>query len=150
MTDISEKFIEKAKLKTNSKVKIQIEDATKLSFNDNTFDRLIATHVLEHMHNPSKVLLEWARVVKPCGYITIVIPCDPGVAWRLGRYCSARKKFIKQGIDYDYWMAIEHINPINNLISFIRTYFNDYTELWNPFNIPSIDLNLIYIANIRI
>lgn len=71
-------------------------------------------------------------------------------AWRLGRYCCARKSFIKQGIDYDYWMAREHINPINNLVSFIKTYFNETEESWKPFSISSMDLNLFYIVHIKI
>lgn len=150
MTDLQESFINQAKIKTNDKIIFQIEDATKLSFEDNTFDRVIATHILEHVQNPHEVLMEWTRVLKPGGVLTIVLPCDPGFAWRLGRYCCARKSFIKQGIDYDYWMAREHINPINNLVSFIKTYFNETEESWKPFSIPSMDLNLFYIVHIKV
>lgn len=150
MTDLNELFINQAKIKANNKIKFQIEDATKLSFQNNNFDRVIATHILEHVPNPHEVLMEWARVLKPGGVLTIVLPCDPGVAWRLGRYCCARENFIKQGLDYDYWMAREHINPINNLVALIRTYFNDIKENWKPFGIPSIDLNLFYTVHIRI
>lgn len=150
ITDLHESFINQAKLKSIDKVIFQIEDATKLSFEDDTFDRVIATHILEHVQSPHEVLLEWTRVLKPGGILTIVLPCDPGVAWRLGRYCCARKSFMAQGIDYDYWMAREHINPINNLVSFIRTYFNDIDESWKPFNFPSMDLNLFYIVHIRV
>ncbi len=117
ITDINDSFINQAKLKTTSKVFLKKEDATKLSFSDNSFDRVIAAHILEHLQNPHESLLEWARVLKPGGILTIILPCDPGIAWRLGRKLSARKKFIKKGLDYDYWMAREHINPINNLIS---------------------------------
>ncbi|MCT7527178.1 class I SAM-dependent methyltransferase [Aliarcobacter cryaerophilus] len=150
MTDLHDSFINQSKDKVNDKVILKIEDATKLSFEDNTFDRVIATHILEHVQNPHEVLMEWTRVLKPGGVLTIVLPCDPGFAWRLGRYCCARKSFIKQGIDYDYWMAREHINPINNLVSFVKTYFNKTEESWKPFSIPSIDLNLFYIVHIKI
>lgn len=150
VTDLHESFISQAKLKSSNKVIFQVEDATKLSFENDTFDRVIATHILEHVQNPHEVLLEWTRVLKPGGILTIVLPCDPGVAWRLGRYCCARKNFIKQGIDYDYWMAREHINPINNLVSFVRTYFNEIHENWKPFNLQSMDLNLFYIVHIKI
>lgn len=150
MTDLQESFINQAKIKANEKIIFQIEDATKLSFENNTFDRVIATHILEHVQNPHEVLLEWTRVLKPGGILTIVLPCDPGVAWRLGRYCCARKSFIKQGIDYDYWMAREHINPINNLVSLVKTYFNDIKESWKPFNFSSIDVNLFYIVHVKV
>lgn len=150
MTDLHDSFIVQAEDKINDKVIFKIEDATKLSFKDNVFERVIAAHVLEHLQNPHEVLMEWSRVLKPGGILTIVLPCDPGLGWRLGRYCCARKNFIKQGIDYDYWMAREHINPINNLVSLVKTYFNEKEESWKPFNIPSMDLNLFYIVHIEV
>lgn len=150
MTDLHDSFINQSKDKVNDKVILKIEDATKLSFEDNTFDRVIATHILEHVQNPHEVLMEWTRVLKPGGVLTIVLPCDPGFAWRLGRNLFARKSFINKGIDYDYWISREHINPINNLVSFIKTYFNETEESWKPFSIPSMDLNLFYIVHIKI
>lgn len=126
------------------------EDATHLSFPDDAFDRLIGAHVLEHVPHPEEVLLEWARVVRPGGALTIVLPCDPGVAWRLGRYAVARPGFIRAGFSYDYWMARDHINPINNLVSLIRYHFPALKERWLPLGIPSMDLNLFYIAHISL
>lgn len=132
------------------KVLYAVEDASKLSFEDNSFDRLIAAHVLEHLPNPHLVLSEWARVVRPGGYLTILLPCDPGAGWRLGRSLMVRQKFKALGFDYDYWMAREHINSINNLVALIRFYFTDIEESWKPLAVPSIDLNLFYIVNIRL
>lgn len=43
-------------------------------FNSNTFDFLITIHVLEHLTNPVKALIEWHRVVKNKGYIFAAIP----------------------------------------------------------------------------
>ena len=129
----------------------QIQNASNLTLEDNSGDRLIATHVLEHLYKPHEVLREWNRVVKPNGVITILLPCDPGLAWRIGRAVGVRKKMITAGlVDYDYWMAREHVNPINNLISFIRYYFEDVVEEWYPFRVPSIDMNLFYVAHIRV
>lgn len=126
------------------------EDATKLSFSDSKFDRVIATHVLEHLYRPHEVLQEWIRVLKPGGTLSLVLPCDPGVAWRLGRYTASRKKFIAAGINYDYWMAREHVNPINNLVSFVRHYFPSLKESWLPMRVPLIDVNLFYIVHARV
>ena len=93
-------------------VRSEVQNACALSAADGTYDRLIATHVLEHLPEPHRVLREWSRVVKPGGVISIVLPCDPGLAWRLGRAVGSRGKFVRAGIDYDYWMAREHINSI--------------------------------------
>jgi ubiquinone/menaquinone biosynthesis C-methylase UbiE len=134
----------------NGRIFVQKEDATKLSFSDQSFNRVIATHVLEHIPEPHNVLSEWARVIKPGGVLSLVLPCDPGFAWRFGRMLGPRKKFQSAGIDYDYWMAREHINSINNLVTFVRYYFPDIREQWLPCKVPSMDVNLFYIVHARI
>jgi SAM-dependent methyltransferase len=89
-------------------------------------------------------LKEWFRVLKPGGVLSILIPTDPGLAWRLGRNLGPRKNAIKQGIAYDYVMAREHVNSCNNLIAILRHYFPKAEEAWWPTPIPSIDLNLFF------
>lgn len=151
MTDLNTPFLDSAasKVGSNQKIVTRAEDATSLSFENESFDRVIAAHVLEHLPNPHVVIREWMRVLKPDGILSLVLPCDPGMAWRLGRAVGARGKFIKAGIEYDYWMAREHINAINNLVAFVRYYFKERVqELWRPMIVPSMDLNLFYIAHI--
>lgn len=128
---------------------IQKQDATALTYSDNSFDRLIATHVLEHLPDPVQVLKEWNRVVRPGGVISIVLPCDPGMLWRLGRSLGPRRNAKRLGIAYDYLQAAEHINSIFNLVVFIRHHFNDVSEQWYPARIPAPDLNLFYICHIK-
>jgi glycosyltransferase involved in cell wall biosynthesis/SAM-dependent methyltransferase len=43
-------------------------------FQDNQFDFLIASHMLEHFPNPIKALKEWYRVVRDGGILFIVVP----------------------------------------------------------------------------
>jgi ubiquinone/menaquinone biosynthesis C-methylase UbiE len=136
--------------KTGGRIISKQQDAAHLSFEDAAFDRVIAAHVLEHLYRPHEVLREWCRVLRPGGVMSLVLPCDPGLAWRVGRYIGSRKKFVKAGIDYDYWMAREHVNPIHNLVSFIRYYFSNICEEWLPMRIPSVDLNLFYIAHVQV
>ena len=131
-------------------VQLRVADACHLEFEDDGFDRLIATHVLEHLERPWEVLREWHRVVKPGGVISLILPCDPGLGWRLGRQLVARGKFVKAGMEYDYWMAREHINPINNLVALLRYYFPERQESWAPLRIPSMDLNLFYLAHLKV
>ena len=139
---------EKAVPNINGRVFIQKEDATKLSFVDGSFDRVIAAHILEHINKPHKALREWARVIKPGGVLSLVLPCDPGFAWRFGRMIGPRKKFQEAGIDYDYWMSREHVNSINNLVTFVRYYFPVIREQWLPCRVPSMDVNLFYIVQV--
>lgn len=151
MTDLNPPMLDRiASSGRGGRVVTAREDASSLSFADASFDRLIATHVLEHLVSPHEVLREWARVLKPGGTMTLVLPCDPGLGWRLGRAVGSRGKFIKAGIEYDYWMAREHVNPINNLVPMLRYYFEDIDEQWLPLRIPSMDVNLFYIAHLRV
>ncbi|MFT0877594.1 class I SAM-dependent methyltransferase [Rhodopseudomonas sp. G2_2311] len=151
MSDGSAEMLQRATAANFSRdgVITSIEDATKLSFKNETFDRVIACHVLEHLYRPHEVLREWARVLKPGGTLSIVLPCDPGLAWRIGRHFGPRARAKKNGLDYDYTMAREHVNPINNLVYFLRYYFNDLSETWWPTGLSSSDLNLIFAANIK-
>lgn len=154
MTDANDAMLKIAEEKYKKKILdhslvLQWQDATSLQFPDNAFDRLIATHVLEHLPNPVAVLGEWNRVVKPGGTISIVLPCDPGFLWRFGRMLGPRRNAIKLGIEYDYLQSAEHINSIYNLVVFIQYHFENISESWYPARLPYPDLNLFYICNIK-
>lgn len=41
---------------------------------DASFDFLIASHLLEHVANPLRALMEWHRVLKPDGVLLLVVP----------------------------------------------------------------------------
>ncbi|HAC62406.1 MAG TPA: class I SAM-dependent methyltransferase, partial [Cyanothece sp. UBA12306] len=149
MTDRSTVMLERVKQSYPSSLREQIQicpaDAAQLdSFETASFDRLIATHVLEHLYYPHQVLREWDRVVRPGGVLSIVLPCDPGWLWRFGRMLGPRANAEQKGIPYDYWMAREHVNPFNNLRVFIEYYFESVETKWYPSQIPSMDLNLFY------
>jgi len=49
---------------------------TKLSFKDNTFDAILCYHVLEHIEDDKKAILELFRVLKPGGWAILQIPID--------------------------------------------------------------------------
>ncbi|MEI6103233.1 MAG: methyltransferase domain-containing protein [Methanothrix sp.] len=50
-------------------------EATDLSkINNNVYDFVLASHILEHTANPLKAIREWTRVLKDGGYILLVVP----------------------------------------------------------------------------
>jgi len=56
-----------------------IHEATALSsVSDESYDFLLASHVLEHVANPLKALREWVRVVKAGGILVLVVPHHDG------------------------------------------------------------------------
>lgn len=154
LTDLNADYLRHLAGKTavgrSGKIEVESQDATQLSYAESSFDRVIATHVLEHLPEPHRVLQEWARVLKPGGVLSLVLPCDPGIAWRAGRALGPRAAAQKRGIEYDYWMAREHINPIGNLVQFVRYYFPDRREIWSPIGAPLTDINLFFICHLRV
>lgn len=118
-----------------------------LPFEDNSIDRVIATHVLEHVPDPVGALMEWVRVIRPGGVLSLILPCDPGLAWRTGRMLGPRRRAIAAGLPYDYYMSVEHVNAIFNLRQIVRYHFPDRREKWWPLKVPVPDVNLIYGVN---
>lgn len=150
LTDLNMPMLDKIQgINFNGSIRAEKQDASALTYADGEFDRVIATHVLEHMPEPYKVMREWMRVLKPNGILSLVLPCDPGIAWRLGRAVGSRGKFERAGIPYDYWMAREHINPINALVAYVNYYFDEHDNQWLPMRVPSMDLNLFFITHIK-
>ena len=62
-----------------------VGDATCLPFHDATFDRIIASEVLEHIHNDDQALRELFRVLKPQGIVAVTVPAyfPEKVCWAL-------------------------------------------------------------------
>ena len=51
----------------SSNVKIEKQDLTSLNIDDGSIDFIYSYHVLEHVNNPEKALIEMQRVLKPYG-----------------------------------------------------------------------------------
>ena len=153
MSDAGREILDTIQVPAGIKGRVEIKqaDATSLPYKDNHFDRLIATHVLEHLQKPQKILQEWVRVLKPGGVLSLILPCDPGLLWRIGRLFGPRQRGEKSGLPYDYYMATEHINSIYNLVTIIDFLFPEKKARWWPLPfVPLPGLNLIYSVNIFI
>ncbi len=139
--------------KENSNIKAYFYDGVNLPFEDNFFDRIIILHTLEHINDPEKFLFEMMSKLKTGGILSISLPTDPGLLWRLGKiftkYYTAKKTYKISSNEYDYLLATEHINSIFNLISLIRYHFKDQIdESFLPFKIRLVDINLFYNVHI--
>ncbi len=68
----------------------------RMPFEDGSFDRALAIHVLEHLPNLPAALAEIRRLLKPTGRFVVVIPCEGGLAYSLARRVSAQRVFEKR------------------------------------------------------
>ena len=139
--------------KNNPKFIVRQYDGVNLPYSDNYFDRIIISHCLEHIHFPEKFLIETMKKLNKGGVLSISLPTDPGLLFRLGRLYlkifSIKKNYKISKEEFDYMNATEHVNSIFGLISIIKyNYKNSIREFYLPFKIKSADLNLFYNVHI--
>lgn len=144
--------LEKYYEKQFSNVLFKCYDGKKIDYPDNTFDRIIISHTLEHVVDTENFINEMLRVLKPECFISIALPCDNGFFYRLGRFIL-RKTYLKRrgvsGIDYDYVIAKEHVCTIFQLLSILKKKYFIKEQIFIPFRIKSPDINLIYVCQIQ-
>tara|TARA_Y100000389_G_C17334546_1_gene449923 strand:+ start:111 stop:785 length:675 start_codon:yes stop_codon:yes gene_type:complete len=139
--------------KDNLKIKLVKYDGKKLPYQNETFDRIVISHCLEHILSPEEFIQEMMSKLKKGGVLSISLPTDPGIAWRLGRlfirFFTIKKTYQISGEEFNYMNATEHVNSIFNLISIIRyNYKNSYEEHFYPLRIKMSDFNLFYNVHI--
>ena len=122
-------------------------------FERKKYDRIIMSHTLEHINNPNEYLLNLKKHLGKKSILSISLPTDPGMLWRLGRFLSKNrtlKLYDISSYEYDYINAIEHVNSIFNLIILLKKHFKIVNEIYYPFQIKIPDFNLFYVGNFKI
>jgi len=111
---------------------------------DGFFDRVLAVHVLEHLTDLPRALLEVARVLRPGGVFSAVIPCEGGVGYQLGRHFSSKREFEKRyGVSYEWMIAYEHVNRADEIMREVSKQFRVKDQAYYPLGVPSVHMNLV-------
>ncbi len=123
-------------------------------YKNNFFDTITLNHVLEHVNNPSEMMLELNRILKPGGHLVIATPISDSLTFKIfGKYWAQidtpRHLFIfstetlkKYSEEFGFEVisvrhnAIPSIPIVTSIIYFFesrrnRTYSRDLTQ--NPF-----------------
>jgi SAM-dependent methyltransferase len=115
----------------------------RLPFDDASFDRVIAIHVLEHLPNLPPALDEVCRVLRPGGSFAVVIPCEGGLGYALGRRLTSQRMFENRyGTSYDWYIATEHFNVPAEIVGELDARLQRAHDRWFPLLVPSVHLNL--------
>ena len=137
----------------NPKVIAVNYDGKILPYEKEYFDRIIISHCLEHIVDPEAFLFEMMEKLKTGGVLSISLPTDPGLLFRIGRlylkFFSLRNKYKISSEKFDYMNATEHVNSIFGLSSIIKYNYKDcLKDYYLPFKIKLFDLNLFYNVHI--
>gem|GEM_PF-267886 len=115
----------------------------RLPFEDESFDRIIAVHVLEHLPDLPSAVDEFRRLLRPNGRLGIVIPCDPGVAYEIARRVSAQRIFERRyGEPYAPFIRREHLNRPAEVTDLLERRFTLLERRYFPLRVPATSLNL--------
>jgi phosphatidylethanolamine/phosphatidyl-N-methylethanolamine N-methyltransferase len=150
MTDI--RAIEGKLPNASECVESQIANVESLPFEDKSFDRVISTCLFHHLENPIVGFEELRRVTKENGKISILIPNDPGIVYRLLRAVTSLRNARKMNLyrEAELIHAIEHRNHYLQLETLLKwVYKNDHVESRSfPFKWRNYNLNAITVFDI--
>jgi ubiquinone/menaquinone biosynthesis C-methylase UbiE len=135
-----------------SQVHFQEIDATKIIYADDHFDRLIATCLIAHMKEPVDALVEWRRVVKDGGYLSLYVACEPSILLRFARVLTRKRAMRKSSMDFDLMHYYQHTSSYPAMMEFIKFVFkNDKISISKyPFRFLPWDLNFWTIVTIKL
>lgn len=124
------------KLLANGRLQIEHGDVHNLPYQDGLFQRTIATCVLHHLEKPEIALSEMSRVTTRGGYITIFLPHDPGMMYRLTRVITSARRARKAGLSKELQLihALEHKNHFLSLKVIIENVFQEHKMYKFSFN----------------
>ncbi len=128
-------------------------NAHELPFPDGHFDRSVMTCVLHHLVDPERALIELRRVTRPGGRVSVLLPTDPSLAYRVVRGLTSGRRARRAGVGRQQRLshAREHRNHFASLITMVRAVFetDDVTVRYFPFPIATWNLNLLTVVRIE-
>lgn len=119
-----------------------------IPFNDNYFDFILCTEVLEHAVNPEKLIQEMRRVLKDDGLILITVPSMWGeheTPYDFRRYTSYGIK--KLALDHNL-VIVDYLKESIGVSSFIRLGLSEVNASSNNFLIKKISRLWLLLSRI--
>lgn len=135
------------------RVSTQACDVEALPFEDGAFDRVVATCLLHHVPSPFRAAQEMRRVARAGGAISILVPTDPGLAYRVGKALTSGRAARRAGLADRMRLlgALDHPNHFHSILEQVRHVFRDeqMSVEWLPWKIPVMSANAFTVLHVR-
>jgi len=133
---------------------IDYRDLDTINKKKKIFTRLVSSHCFEHISNFEDVFIKYLNLMNKNSIISIALPCDPGLLWRLLQYISyfKQKSFYRWNSfkEKDLDDARDHVTPVQNILKILNFYFKKINFIFFPFFFPIIWLNIFVILQMNI
>jgi phosphatidylethanolamine/phosphatidyl-N-methylethanolamine N-methyltransferase len=153
LTDLRPPTVSDAVL-ADPKIELGECDVTRMPYPDASFDRVVSTCVLHHVESPFIAAAELRRVLKPGGLVTILVPTDPGLAYRVGKGLTSGRAAKRRGIQelHDVVGALDHRNHFRSVRTQLKYVFrqDEISIDWYPWRMPSVELNAFIVFHARV
>lgn len=125
-------------------------DVTTLPFADDVFDRVVSTCVLHHVPDVLAAVTEMRRVTRAGGVVSILVPTDPGLAYRVGQALTSGRTARKAGLGGRHALvhALDHRNHVRSILRQAQHVFRDDAVVLDhlPFRVRSVELNAFVVV----
>jgi len=113
-------------------------------FETGYFDRVVAIHVLERIHDLPRALGEIGRILKPGGFFDVVLPCEGGFAYGFARKLSAEPLFERTfGMEYAPIIRNQHVSTLAEIKPLLADRFKLLSRRHFPLPVPIDTVNLV-------
>jgi SAM-dependent methyltransferase len=96
--DASEPFVERVRGLVGDRGPVEVADLHALRFEPAAFDGIVCGEVLEHLDEDRTAVREFARVLRPGGYVIASVPANP---WRYDwsdHWAGHRRRYTAEGL----------------------------------------------------
>jgi phosphatidylethanolamine/phosphatidyl-N-methylethanolamine N-methyltransferase len=136
------------------RVHLRAVDAASTPYADGEFDRVISTCLLHHVDDPMGVAQEMRRVTRPRGVVSILLPTDPGLAYRTTHWLTYGRPARRAGTAQRSRLlhAIDHRNHFRSIAAQLRSVFehDDVRVSWLPTRLRSVELNVLTVWQVTV
>lgn len=137
---------------SDQRVHFAVADAMRLPFSDESFDRVLMGCLLHHLADVDSALREVRRVAAPGGLISLTLPTDPGILYRLGKFFGPHIAARRAGVTNPRLAHYQqHVGHYPGILARIENVFaNDVVQRQHwPFKVSLWNANLFSIFQIR-